>query len=183
MSKLIMWNLISLDGFFEGEKSWALDWHQYAWGDELERLSIEQLKAADGLLFGRVTYEGMAAYWQKETGEVAEFMNRLPKAVVSRTLERADWNNTTLIKGDLGGEVAKLKGKSGKDIYVFGSGKLSHTLMEHGLFDEYRIAVVPVILGSGKTLFGDGLKRQPLKLVETRTFSSGAVMMRYEPRV
>lgn len=182
MSRLIMWNLISLDGFFEGEKSWTLDWHQFAWGDELERLSVEQLKEADGLLFGRVTYEGMAAYWQKETGEVADFMNRLPKAVASRTLQSADWNNTTLIKGDVASEVAKLKGKGKKDIFVFGSGNLSHSLMEHGLFDEYRIAVVPVILGNGKPLFGGGLKRLPLKLVEARTFSSGAVVMRYEPR-
>ena len=90
MSKLIMWNLMTLDGFFEGAKSWDLDFHQLVWGDELEHLSIEQLRSADRLLFGRVTYEGMAAYWQTATGEVADFMNSLPKVVVSRTLERAD---------------------------------------------------------------------------------------------
>ena len=86
MTKLIMWNLLSLDGYFEGAKSWDLDFHQSVWGDELERLSLEQLSSADGLLFGRITYEGMAAYWQTATGEIADLMNRLPKVVV--------WTNT-----------------------------------------------------------------------------------------
>jgi len=97
MTKLIMWNLISLDGFFEGAKNWDLDFHQSVWGDELESLSLEQLRSADGPLFGRITYEGMAAYWQTATGEIADFMNRLPKVVVSRTLERPNWTNTRLI--------------------------------------------------------------------------------------
>jgi dihydrofolate reductase len=105
MSRLITWNLLTLDGFFEGAKSWDLDFHQSVWGDELERLSIEQLRSADRLLFGRVTYEGMAAYWQTAKGEVADFMNRLPKVVVSRTLERADWANTKLIKDNVVAEI------------------------------------------------------------------------------
>jgi dihydrofolate reductase len=89
MSKLIMWNVMTLDGLFEGAKNWDLGFHQTVWGDELERFSIEQLETADRLIFGRVTYEGMAAYWQTATGEVADFMNRLPKVVFSRALERA----------------------------------------------------------------------------------------------
>jgi dihydrofolate reductase len=105
MRKLIMWNLLTLDGFFEGVGSWTLDWHQYGWGDELERFSLEQLRSADMLLFGRVTYEGMAAYWQTAQGEVANFMNSLPKVVFSRTLDRAEWKNTKLVKGDAASEV------------------------------------------------------------------------------
>ena len=114
MSKLIMWNLVTLDGFFEGAKSWDLDFHQSVWGDELERLSIEQLGSADSLIFGRITYEGMAAYWQTAKGEVADFMNRLAKVVVSRTLERADWPNTKLIKDNVAAEIQKLKQQGGK---------------------------------------------------------------------
>jgi dihydrofolate reductase len=88
--RLIMWNLVTLEGYFEGPKKWDLDWHEYVWGDELEQLSLEQRKSADALLFGRVTYEGMASYWPTATGEVAEFMNRVPKVVFSRTLGSAD---------------------------------------------------------------------------------------------
>ena len=109
MRNLIMWNMVTLDGFFEGPKSWDLDWHEYVWGEELERFSLEQSESADMLLFGRVTYEGMAAYWSSAEGEIAEFMNKVPKVVFSRTLERADWNNTRLVKAGAEEEVAKLK--------------------------------------------------------------------------
>src|SRR5512143_3978230 len=100
MRKLIMWNLITLDGFFEGAKSWDLDWHEEVWGDDLERLSLDQLHSADLLLFGRVTYEGMAAYWKSAQGEIADLMNGLPKVVFSRTLATADWSHTTLVRDD-----------------------------------------------------------------------------------
>ncbi|MBZ5682977.1 MAG: dihydrofolate reductase family protein [Acidobacteriia bacterium] len=182
MRKLIMWNLLTLDGFFEGVKSWALDWHQYVWGDELERLSVEQLRTADMLLFGRITYAGMAAYWQSAQGEVATFMNSLPKVVFSRTLDRADWNNTKLVKGDVASEVRELKRQGEGNIFVFGSAGLSTTLMEQGLFDEYRLGLVPVVLGSGKPLFGGNLSRLRLKLLEARPLSSGCVILRYVPR-
>ncbi len=182
MSKLIMWNLVTLDGFFEGAKSWDLDFHQSVWGDELERLSIEQLGSADSLIFGRITYEGMAAYWQTAKGEVADFMNRLAKVVVSRTLERADWPNTKLIKDNVAAEIQKLKQQGGKNIFVFGSAKLSATLMQHNLFDEYRIAVAPVLLGRGTPLFSQNPARLNLKLLDSRTLSNGCVMLRYEPR-
>ena len=181
MSKLIMWNLMTLDGFFDGAEHWALDWHQYAWGEELERMSIEQLRGADMLLFGRVTYEGMAAYWKTAQGEVAGYMNSLPKGVFSRTLERVDWRNTTLLKGDVKQEVEALKGKGQKDIYVFGSGGLSATIMEEGLFDEYRLCLVPVVLGNGKPLFGRPPSRLRMKLLESRALNSGSVLLRYEP--
>jgi len=97
MRKVIMWNMVTIDGFFEGPKSWDIDWHEYAWGDELERLSIEQSKSVGMLLFGRVTYQGMATYWSSATGEIADFMNSIPKVVFLRTLERAEWNNTRLV--------------------------------------------------------------------------------------
>jgi dihydrofolate reductase len=181
MSKLIMWNLMTLDGFFDGAENWALDWHQYAWGEELEKMSIEQLGAADMLLFGRVTYEGMAAYWKTAQGEVATYMNSLPKAVFSRTLQAVDWQNTKLLKGDVKKEVEELKRKGEKNIFVFGSGDLSATLLEQGLFDEYRLCLVPVVLGSGKQLFGRALCRLRMKLLESRPLASGSVLLRYEP--
>jgi len=181
MSKLIMWNLVTLDGFFEGDKSWDLGFHQSVWGDQLERLSIEQLESADGLLFGRVTYEGMAAYWQTAKGEVAGFMNSLSKVVVSRTLDRSDWHNTKLIKDNVAAEIQKLKQQGEKNIFVFGSANLSATLTQHNLFDEYRIAIVPVILGRGAPLFPANSNRLSLKLLDSRTLSNGCVILRYEP--
>lgn len=172
---------MTLDGFFDGVENWALDWHLYAWGEELERMSIEQLRAADMLLFGRVTYEGMAAYWKTAQGEVATYMNRLQKAVFSRTLERVDWQNTKLLKGDVKVEVELLKRAGEKNIFVFGSGDLSATLLEQGLFDEYRLCLVPVVLGNGKQLFGRKLSRLRMKLLESRPLVSGSVLLRYEP--
>lgn len=181
MRKLIMWNVMTLDGYFEGDHPWALDWHKHVWGEELERFSIEQLRSADMLFFGRVTYEGMAAYWQTETGEVADFMNRLPKVVFSEKLDRADWANTALIKNDVLGTVKKLKQAGDGNVFVFGSAMLSSYFMENNLFDEYRIALAPVVLGGGQTLFGRNLNERKLKLLESRPLSSGCVILRYEP--
>ena len=147
MRKLIMWNVITLDGYFEGEKNWDLDFHETVWGPELERFSIEQLNAADFLIFGRVTFEGMAAYWKAAKGEIAELMNRLPKIVCSRTLTSADWQNSTLIKENAAAEISKLKSNGNKDMYVFGSSILSETLIGSNLIDEYRICVAPAIIG------------------------------------
>ena len=130
MSKLIMWNCITLDGYFEGEKNWDLSFHDLVWGPELERLSLEQLNGAAYLVFGRVTYEGMAAYWKTEKGKIADLMNELPKVACSRTLNAADWNNTTLLKENIAGEISKLKANSNKDLYVFGSANLSETLIK-----------------------------------------------------
>lgn len=184
MRKLIMWNLVTLDGYFEGAKPWEIDWHEYVWGEELEQLSLEQLKSADMLLFGRVTYQGMATYWTTatgETGEIADFMNSIPKVVFSRTLEKADWNNTRLVKANAEGEVAKLKQQSGKNILIFGSANLSSTLMQHGLIDEYRLAVVPVVLGAGNPLFKPSPERVRMKLLETKRLKSGGVILSYAP--
>lgn len=176
-----MWNLMTLDGFFEGAKKWDLDWGDYVWGPELEQFSLEQGKTADALLFGRVTYEGMAAHWSTAKGAIAEFMNSVPKVVFSRTLARADWNNTRLVRDDPAAEVAKLKNASGRNLFVFGSADLSATLMRHDLFDEYRVCVVPVVLGAGTPLFKPSAERKRMKLRETRPLKSGGVILFCEP--
>ena len=181
MRRLIVWNLVTLDGFFEGRKSWEIDWHGYVWGEELEQLSLNQLKSADTLLFGRVTYEGMAAHWPTQKGEVADFMNNVVKVVFSRTLESAKWNNTRLVKENAEEEVARLKQQLGKDVFIFGSANLSSTLIRHNLIDEYRPAVTPVILGGGNPLFKPSPARMRLKLVEARPLKSGCVILRYQP--
>jgi len=176
-----MWNVVTLDGFFEGPKSWELDWHDSVWGDELEKYSIEQSKSTGMLLFGRVTYEGMASYWSSEKGEIADFMNTIPKIVFSKTMKKAEWNNTTLVKGNALEEVAKLKRQPGKNIFVFGSANLSSTLLEHDLFDEIDLALAPVILGRGNPLFKASPDRLKMKLLEARPLKSGGVILRYEP--
>lgn len=133
MSRIIMWNLVSVDGLFEGPNSWELDWHQLVLGEEFNRFALEQLYSADGLLFGRVTYEGMAAYWPTAQGEIADLMNSLPKFVFSRSLNHAEWSNTTLVRENAASEILKLKNQGTKNTLVFGSANLSATLMEHNL--------------------------------------------------
>ena len=179
MRKLIVWNLVTLDGYFEGAKSWDIDWHETVWGEELERLSIEQAKTAGALLFGRVTYEGMAAFWPSQKGEIPDFMNSVPKFVFSRTLAKADWNNTTLVQENVEAEVARLKERPGKDLFIFGSAKLVSTLP--GLIDECRLCVTPVVLGGGNPMFKASPTRMPLRLLEARPLASGGVILRYAP--
>ncbi len=175
-----MWNVISLDGYFEGKKAWDLDFHQSVWGDELEEYSIEQLKTADILVFGGKTYEGMAKYWATEEGEVAQYMNKLQKIACSATLKTADWNNTLVVK-DAVAEIPKLKQVGGGNMFVFGSGNLSESLMKANLFDEYRLCVAPVFLGRGKHLFSEGLPYQKLELLKERPLQSGGVILMYAP--
>ena len=183
MRKLIMWNVMTLDGYFEGNQNWDLSFHNLIWGHELEKLSIEQLQSADYLVFGRVTYEGMAAYWTNaaETAEqeVAKLMNSIPKIVFSKTLKTADWNNTTIISDNASEEILKLKEQGGKDMYVFGSANLSETFINDNLFDEYRIGIAPVILGNGRPLFKQGIASNNLSLVSTQSLTSGGVILKY----
>jgi len=181
MRRLIMWNMVTLEGFFEGPKSWDIGWHEHVWGEELERLSIEQTGSADMLLFGRVTYEGMAAYWPSATGTTAEIMNSIPKVVFSRTLEKAVWNNTRLVKQDAAAEVTRLKRQPGKDLFIFGSAALCSTLMQHDLIDEYRLGINPIVLGSGNPLFKPSPQPRRMKLLEARPLKSGCVILRCEP--
>ena len=182
MRKLIMWNIITLDGCFEGNKNWDLPFHNLVWGKELEQLSIEQLHSADYHVFGRITYEGMAAHWTKAEGElaeIAELMNKIPKLVFSKTLKSVDWNNSTLIKDNASAEIKKIKEQGGKDMYVFGSANLSETFVNDNLFDEYRIGIAPVILGSGRPLFKQGISSKNLSLVSTQQLVNGGVVLKY----
>jgi len=180
MRKLIMWNVISLDGYFEGEKAWDLEFHDLAWGKELENFSIEQLKSADMVIYGEKTYQGMADYWSKAEGETADYMNKIPKVVCSSTLKTANWNNTIIMK-DAVTEIPKIKQEGDGNMFVFGSGILSKSLMKANLFDEYRLCVVPVFLGKGRRLFNEGLPNQKLKLLEAQSLSTGGVLLRYAP--
>ncbi len=185
MRKLIMWNLITLDGYFEGEKPWDLSFHELVWGKELEDFSNEQLASGDMLVFGENTYKGMAEYWSKALGseaegEIAKKMSAIRKIVCSPTLEKADWNNTTIVR-DAVAEIPKLKEEGDGNMFVFGSGILSESLMKANLFDEYRLCVAPVFLGKGRYLFNEGLPYQELKLLEARTLTTGGVILRYAP--
>ena len=180
MAKLIMWNLTTLDGYIEGPGR-DISWHEDVWGEELERFSMEQGNAAGALMFGRITYELMAGYWPGASGEIANFMNALPKYVFSRTLKTSSWNNTQMFGENVPETVAKLKRETAKDIYLFGSADLASTLIAHRLIDEFRIAVAPVLLGEGTPLFKSSREKQKLKLLDAKPLSVGAVILRYLP--
>jgi dihydrofolate reductase len=179
MRRLIIWNMMSLDGFFAAPDR-NLDW--FVFDDELDGyIKKNQLASSDTLLFGRVTYEMMAAYWATAESETAGFMNGARKYVFSRTLDRAEWQRTTLVKDDAAKAVRALKQEPGKDIFVFGSADFAATLMQHRLVDEYRIGLNPVILGRGLPLFKEGIERVRLKLTLTRPLQSGVVVLHYQP--
>ena len=182
MRKLVMFNLQSLDGCFEGPRPWDLEFHDAAWGEELEQFSNDQGNEVGTLLFGRTTYEGMASFWSKQTGTTADFMNAVPKVVFSRTLDDATWNNTRLVRSEAADEVAALKQEPGKDLFVFGSARLCDALIRRGLFDEYRICIAPIVLGNGSPLFKPGVGPLRLELLESRTLTTGALILRYAPR-
>lgn len=181
-----MWNIITLDGYFEGEKNWELPFHEKVWGPETEALCMDQLSTTSYLVFGRVTYEGMAAYWQSEEvknsdGKIANFMNNLPKIVCSRSLKSADWNNSTILRENIAAEISRLKAVSEKDLYVFGSANLSETLIREDLYDEYRIAIAPVIAGRGRPLFSQHLSERNLSLIASQRLENGGVILFYKP--
>ncbi|KAA1185858.1 dihydrofolate reductase [Rhizobium tropici] len=182
MRKLVIWNLMTLDGYFEGTKPWDLDFHMLAWGDELEHYATELGKEGDLLIFGRKTYEGMAAYWPTatETPDITAYMNGIAKIAASRTLDKADWNNTRIV-GDIAAEVKRLKQEPGKTMFVFGSAEVTDVLLKAGLVDELRICVVPVVLGAGNPHFKPAAEQRPMKLIDSRPLKTGAVILRYEP--
>ena len=183
MRKVFLFNMITLDGFFEGPNQ-DISWHHV--DDEFNEFAIEQLKEVDTLLFGRVTYQGMASYWPTEVAisndpEVAGLMNSVQKIVFSKTLNQADWHNTRLVSGNAAQEVSKLKQQPGKDIAIFGSSHLATTLAERDLIDEYRIIINPVFLGNGTPLLKGITDRLNLNLLKSRTFKSGNVLLYYVP--
>jgi dihydrofolate reductase len=177
MRRIIVTEFLTLDGIMEAPNEWSL---QY-WTDEIARYKYNELFASDALLLGRVTYQGFAAAWpsMKDEEGFADRMNNLPKFVVSTTLKNVEWNNSKLINGNVAEEVSRLKEQSGQDILIAGSADLIHTLMPCDLIDEYRLLVYPILVGSGKRLFTNE-NRAALKLVETQSFSSGTVLLRYQ---
>ncbi|WP_438750401.1 dihydrofolate reductase family protein [Pararhizobium sp. O133] len=181
MAKLCIWNLITLDGFFEGETKWDLQFHGRAWGPELADLSKEYGDTTDTLVFGRVTYEGMKAYWTtaEEEDEVKAFMNGLPKLVASRTITTSDWNNTT-VTADIVEDISHLKQTAIKPIRVFGSSELCDSLLKAGLVDEIKLCVVPVLLGRGTPFFKPGRDMTTLTLKSATTTAGGSVILTYE---
>lgn len=183
MRKIIFFMFTSLDGFFEGPDR-DISWHYV--DEEFNEFAIEQINTVDTLLFGRVTYELMASYWPTPAADaddpiVADKMNSMPKIVFSKTLSTVNWQNTRLIKENFVDEMLKLKGQPGRGLIIFGSSDLAVTFMEHSLIDEYRIVVNPVVLGSGKSLFQGIQDKFELKLLQTRSFKSGNVLLYYEP--
>jgi len=178
MRKVIVSNLMSLDGFFEGPNH-ELDW--FVVDEEFFAYARDMLRGVDTILFGRKTYQHMARYWPSAPGEeIADQMNNLAKIVFSRTLESVEWHNSTLVKNDAVAEISKLKQLPGKDMVILGSASLASFLLQRGLIDEYRVILNPVFLGSGRPLFQDVKQRLRLKLSRTKLFGSGVVVLYYE---
>ena len=175
MRKIVVTEFLSLDGVME-EPAWTFKY----WNDESAKFKGEESSASDALLLGRVTYQGFAAAWPESKDEGADYFNSVRKYVVSTTLDKAEWNNSRLIKDNIVEEITRLKQQDGKDIVVHGSAMLVQTLIQHDLVDCYRLLVYPVVLGKGKRLFKEGTTAT-LKLVEAQSFSSGVAALIYEP--
>jgi dihydrofolate reductase len=180
MRKVIVTEFVSLDGVAEAPEKWVFQFMS----DDIGKFKHDELFTADAHLLGRVTYEVFASAWpsRKDEAGFADRMNNLPKFVVSTTLDRAEWKNSTIIKRNVVEEVLTLKQQPGQDILVAGSVSLVQTLMQNGLIDEYRLLTFPIVLGSGKRLFAQGSKAS-LKLVEAKSFGSGVVLLRYWPEI
>jgi len=186
MRRLRVFNNVTVDGYFtdsNGDMSFA---HAARESAEWREFTDQNALSGGVLLFGRVTYDMMSAFWPTQQAKemmpvVAERMNNGPKVVFSRTMERVTWSNTQLVKGDLVTDVEKMKQVPGPDLVILGSGRIVAQLAEAGLIDEFLIAVAPVALGKGRTMFEGMKKKLPLKLVSSRAFENGAVFLRYEP--
>jgi len=187
MGNIVVTEFISLDGIVEdpggAEAGAPADWTAFDRGVEGDQLKMAELEAADVQLLGRVTYEGYAAAWPSIADEAGfgEKMNGMPKYVVSSTLREAEWNNSTILSGDVAEEVAKLKREVDGTILVAGSAQLVQAMVEHDLVDELRLMVFPVLLGSGKRLFDEVSEKKPLRLVGSQTLGDGIALLTYEP--
>jgi dihydrofolate reductase len=182
MRKIFLFMMVTLDGFFEGPDH-EIDWHNV--DAEFNEFAVNQLHEIDTLLFGRATYQMMASFWPtpfaKENDPiVANLMNTTPKIVFSTTLEQAEWEHSRLVKDHIAEEIAQLKQQPGRDLAIFGSSDLAVSLIRMGLLDEVRVIVNPVVLGSGKRLFEGFNQKLPLKLLNTKTFHSGNVLLTYQ---
>ena len=186
MGRIVVTEFVSLDGVVE-DPGGAEDFKYGGWsfeiarGDEGDRFKLDEALDADALLLGRVTYEGFAAAWPSRNGEFADKFNTMPKYVVSSTLEDPEWNNSTVLRGDVAEEVSKLKQGQDGDIVVHGSPQLVQTLLEHDLVDEFRLMVYPVVLGTGKRLFGDTSDKKRLRLADSKMVGDGIAILVYQP--
>jgi dihydrofolate reductase len=186
MRKIIVSEFLSLDGVMEGpgpdDQFKLAGWTTPYFNGDIAKFKFDELFAADALLLGRITYQGFAKAWPERADEAgfANRMNSLPKFVVSTTLERPEWRNSTLIKDNVAEEISKLKQQPGQDILVGGSSVLVQTLMQRELVDKYQLLVYPVVLGTGKRLFKEGTSAN-LELVATKKFDSGVVLLSYQP--
>jgi dihydrofolate reductase len=188
MGKIVVTEFVSLDGVIE-DPGGSEDYEHGGWtfeidrGEEGDKFKLDELVEAEAQLLGRVTYEGFAAAWpaMEDGAGFAEKMNSMPKYVVSSTLQEASWENTTILRGDLADEVAKLHREIDGVILVAGSAQLVQGLLEHDLVDELRLMVFPVLLGEGKRLFGAVSEKKPLRLTDSKTLGEGIALLTYEP--
>jgi dihydrofolate reductase len=187
VGRIVVTEFVSLDGVVE-DPGGAEDFKHGGWSFEIERgeegnkFKLDETMSSEALLLGRVTYEGFAAAWPSREGEFADKFNTMPKYVVSSTLENPEWNNTTVLKGDVAKEVAKLKEEQEGDIVVHGSPRLTQALLEHDLVDELRLMVYPVVLGSGKRLFGETSDKKTFRLVDSKVVGDGVTILVYAPK-
>ena len=186
MGKIVVTEFVSMDGVIE-DPGGSEDYEHGGWSFQLDRgeegnqFKLEETMATDALLLGRVTWEGFADSWPSREGEFADKFNNMPKFVVSTTLDEPEWNNSTVIRGDVAAEVGKIKEQFANDITVHGSAQLVNTLKEQDLVDEYRLMVFPVVLGTGKRLFSDGGDLIPLKLSEAKQVGpDGVIILTYQ---
>jgi len=186
VGRIVVTEFVSLDGVMEAPGG-GEDFRHGGWtfeinrGDEGDKFKLDEAFSSEALLLGRVTYEGFAEAWPSREGEFADKFNTMPKYVVSSTLENPEWNNSTVLKGDVAEEVAKLRQKHDGDVVVHGSARLVQTLVEHDLVDEFRLMVFPVVLGSGKRLFGETSDKKPLRLTDSKMVGDGVAILVYEP--
>jgi len=176
MRKIIVSEFLSLDGIMENP-AWSFKY----WNDEIAKFKSGEDYSTDALLLGRVTYDGFSKAWPESKDEGAPRINGMPKYVVSTTLKNPEWNNSHVISGNIVDEIKKLKQQDGKNLLLYGSGKLAQTLMQNDLVDQYSLLVYPIVLGTGQRLFQDGSPNMPLKLINSQTFSNGVTAMVYEP--
>ena len=186
MGRIVVTEFVSLDGVVEdpgGSENFKYGgWSfEISRGDEGDKFKLDEAFASDALLLGRVTYEGFAAAWPSRDGEFADKFNTMPKYVVSSTLKDPSWNNSTVLDGDLAEEVAKLKEQVDGDIVVHGSVQLVQALIEHDLVDELRLMVYPVVLGSGKRIFGETSNKKTFRLADTKLVGDGVAILTYQP--
>jgi dihydrofolate reductase len=186
VGRIVVTEFVSLDGVIE-DPGGAESYRHGGWsfeiarGDEGDKFKLDETRSSQALLLGRVTYEGFAKAWPSREGEFADKLNSMPKYVVSSTLETPEWNNSTVLKGDVAEEVAALKQRLDGEIVVHGSARLVQALLEHDLVDELRLMVFPVVLGGGKRIFGESSDKKRLRLVDSKTVGDGVLVLVYQP--